>query len=97
MEGEIVGRYEGGGNERREGTYQKSGGSISHHHGVGKLRAQFLPQCLTPATMGVLRAIKAELDPKNVFAARSIIILFFVFLCVFVYTCLVLFLSLFCL
>jgi len=47
------------------------GGSISHHHGVGKLRAQFLPQCLTPSAMGVLRAIKAELDPKNIFATNN--------------------------
>jgi alkyldihydroxyacetonephosphate synthase len=47
------------------------GGSISHHHGVGKLRAQFLPQVLTPSAMGMLRAIKGELDPNNVFAARN--------------------------
>lgn len=47
------------------------GGSISHHHGVGKLRAQFLPQCITPAHARVLKAVKAELDPKNVFAARN--------------------------
>lgn len=47
------------------------GGSISHHHGVGKLRAQFLPQCLTPAHVRALKAVKAELDPKNIFAARN--------------------------
>lgn len=47
------------------------GGSISHHHGVGKLRAQFLPQCITPAHARLLNAIKAELDPKNVFAAGN--------------------------
>jgi len=47
------------------------GGSISHHHGVGKLRAQFLPQVQSPAAMGVLKAIKAELDPHNVFAAGN--------------------------
>jgi len=49
----------------------KLGGSISHHHGVGKLRAQFLPQCLTPSAIRVLKAIKAELDPNNVFAAGN--------------------------
>jgi alkyldihydroxyacetonephosphate synthase len=47
------------------------GGSISHHHGVGKLRAQFLPQCITPAHARMLKAIKAELDPKNIFAAGN--------------------------
>lgn len=52
------------------------GGSISHHHGVGKLRAQFLPQCITPTHARVLKAIKTEIDPKNIFAARSIIIIY---------------------
>jgi len=47
------------------------GGSISHHHGVGKLRAQFLPQCITPAHSRVLKALKAELDPNNIFAAGN--------------------------
>jgi len=47
------------------------GGSISHHHGVGKLRAQFLPQCITPTHTRLLKAIKAELDPNNVFGAGN--------------------------
>jgi len=47
------------------------GGSISHHHGIGKLRAQFLPQVITPAHAKVLKAVKNELDPRNVFAARN--------------------------
>jgi alkyldihydroxyacetonephosphate synthase len=47
------------------------GGSISHHHGVGKLRAQFLDQCITPAHARTLKAIKGELDPKNIFAAGN--------------------------
>lgn len=48
-------------------TIMAHGGSISHHHGVGKLRRDFIPQTLTPAAMELLREVKDAADPTNVF------------------------------
>ncbi|MCK9621552.1 MAG: FAD-binding oxidoreductase [Methylobacter sp.] len=47
------------------------GGSISHHHGIGKLRASFIPQLYSEATKKTLLALKRELDPRNVFGASN--------------------------
>jgi alkyldihydroxyacetonephosphate synthase len=47
------------------------GGSISHHHGVGKLRAGFVPQVKTEAGQGVLAAAKSHLDPEDIFAIHN--------------------------
>ncbi|KAI6240943.1 Alkylglycerone-phosphate synthase [Aphelenchoides fujianensis] len=49
------------------------GGSISHHHGVGKLRKRWLADTISPVGMGVLRALKAELDPNNIFASNNLL------------------------
>jgi alkyldihydroxyacetonephosphate synthase len=48
-------------------TIMAHGGSISHHHGVGKLRRDFMPQSLTPAAVEMLRDVKQGVDPGNVF------------------------------
>lgn len=45
----------------------KSGGTISHHHGVGKIRQKFLFNNLSKTNVKLLRQIKRELDPKNIF------------------------------
>merc|ERR1712137_903178 len=42
------------------------GGSLSHHHGVGKLRKQWLPQCNSEVGMTMLKALKTAVDPTNV-------------------------------
>lgn len=47
------------------------GGSLSHHHGVGKIRQSFLPKIQTEASLQVLRETKKALDPKNVFGIRN--------------------------
>jgi len=47
------------------------GGSISHHHGIGKLRLPFVPQVLGETTIRTLKAIKHEVDPQNVFATGN--------------------------
>jgi alkyldihydroxyacetonephosphate synthase len=49
----------------------ENGGSISHHHGVGKLRQDFVPRTLSPAAMDVIRRIKQAADPGNVFGIRN--------------------------
>ena len=44
-----------------------AGGSISHHHGVGKLRKEFVARTVSPATVTMLKEMKASVDPQNVF------------------------------
>ena len=43
----------------------EAGGSISHHHGIGRLKARWLPEELG-AWYAALRAVKAALDPKGI-------------------------------
>jgi alkyldihydroxyacetonephosphate synthase len=43
------------------------GGSLSHHHGVGKIRQRFLPQVHSGAGLEVIRAAKRAVDPGNTF------------------------------
>jgi alkyldihydroxyacetonephosphate synthase len=42
------------------------GGSISHHHGVGKLFAPFMEKHLGQEQMDVLRALKNHFDPNHI-------------------------------
>jgi alkyldihydroxyacetonephosphate synthase len=44
----------------------KNGGNISHHHGIGKLKADYLVREHGEAGMDVMRRIKHALDPKGV-------------------------------
>ncbi|MGK2962635.1 MAG: FAD-binding oxidoreductase [Gemmatimonadaceae bacterium] len=48
----------------------EAGGSISHHHGVGKLRLRFLSDIMSPAMQRWREEMKHALDPHNVFAAQ---------------------------
>lgn len=48
-----------------------NGGSLSHHHGIGKLRADFMPQMISPAGIALLKQIKQANDPQNVFGIRN--------------------------
>ncbi len=49
----------------------RCGGSLSHHHGVGKLRRRFLPEIQSPASLESARATKRALDPENVFGCGN--------------------------
>lgn len=49
------------------------GGSVSHHHGIGKVRKQWVQDTVSPVGVGILRAVKSYLDPSNIFANRNII------------------------
>ncbi|XP_076806546.1 alkyldihydroxyacetonephosphate synthase, peroxisomal-like [Clavelina lepadiformis] len=51
----------------------ESGGSISHHHGIGKLRKQFMSRTTTPAALGVVKSVKEYLDPRNIFGSGNLI------------------------
>jgi FAD/FMN-containing dehydrogenase len=41
------------------------GGSISAEHGIGRLKADTLPQYKDPVALAMMRSIKQALDPKN--------------------------------
>jgi alkyldihydroxyacetonephosphate synthase len=45
---------------------QKFGGSLSHHHGVGRLLAPWMETHLGKQQMDVLRALKHHFDPHNI-------------------------------
>jgi len=42
------------------------GGTISHHHAVGRDHASYLPAEIGPLGIAALRAVKAELDPRGI-------------------------------
>lgn len=50
-----------------------SGGSLSHHHGVGKLRSRWYSQTVGSVGVNLYKAAKAELDPNNIFAAGNLL------------------------
>ena len=45
---------------------QKHGGSLSHHHGVGKMIAPWMEAHLGKVQMDVLRALKKHFDPNSI-------------------------------
>jgi alkyldihydroxyacetonephosphate synthase len=47
------------------------GGSVSHHHGVGKLRSSFLNEMDSSPWKKAKLAIKCAMDPDNIFGARN--------------------------
>jgi len=46
----------------------KCGGSLSHHHGVGKLRKKWIAEAISPMGVRMLKGLKTSADPKNIFA-----------------------------
>ena len=47
------------------------GGSLSHHHGVGKLRQDFLGEIYSEGALAIAREVKRALDPENLFGAGN--------------------------
>jgi alkyldihydroxyacetonephosphate synthase len=45
---------------------EKTGGSLSHHHGVGKMSSPLMERHLGKEQMGVLKALKTHFDPKGI-------------------------------
>jgi alkyldihydroxyacetonephosphate synthase len=43
-----------------------SGGSLSHHHGIGRLRAPFLPRVFSPAALEWRARLARAVDPDRV-------------------------------
>nr|XP_026247784.1 alkyldihydroxyacetonephosphate synthase, peroxisomal isoform X3 [Urocitellus parryii] len=50
-----------------------NGGSLSHHHGVGKLRKQWLKECISDVGFGMLKSVKEYVDPSNIFGNRNLL------------------------
>jgi len=48
-----------------------AGGSLSHHHGIGKHRESFLPEIMSPALLDWNRRAKQAVDPDNLFAGAN--------------------------
>ena len=49
----------------------RCGGSLSHHHGVGKLRQHFMDQVMSPAAIQMQNALKNAIDPQNIFGTGN--------------------------
>jgi len=49
-----------------------AGGSISHHHGVGKKRKRFMARTVSDLHSKMLKGVKEEIDPKNIFGINNI-------------------------
>ncbi len=45
---------------------EQAGGSLSHHHGVGRMMAPWMERHLGENQMGILKALKKHLDPKGI-------------------------------
>lgn len=59
--------------ERARDEIVANGGSVSHHHGVGKLRQRWYPAAVSALGVDLYRSIKRELDPNNVFANGNLV------------------------
>lgn len=50
----------------------KCGGSLSHHHGIGKIRKKFLPEIMSRGTLNWRAGMKQAVDPKNIFGCDNL-------------------------
>ncbi len=53
------------------GVIMENGGSISHHHGIGKLRKDYMPQAISDGSIELIKSLKEAYDPQNVFGIRN--------------------------
>eukprot|EP00794_Sanderia_malayensis_P010834 gene10834-11986_t len=50
-----------------------NGGSISHHHGVGKIRKRWLQPTISETGVKMIKAIKDKVDPQNIFGVQNLL------------------------
>ena len=50
-----------------------NGGSLSHHHGIGKIRTRWIKQAVSDLGVGTMMSIKQYLDPDNIFGSKNLI------------------------
>ncbi|HVK64097.1 MAG TPA: FAD-binding oxidoreductase [Polyangium sp.] len=48
-----------------------AGGSLSHHHGVGKIRQDFVKEIYSEGARAFMRDVKQAVDPDNLFGAGN--------------------------
>ena len=56
-------------------NFIKNGGSISHHHGVGKLRKDFMSNTISEGSVEMIKGIKKNQDPHNIFGVNNNIVM----------------------
>ena len=56
-------------------NFIKNGGSISHHHGVGKLRKDFMSKTISEGSVEMIKGIKKNEDPDNIFGVKNNIVM----------------------
>jgi alkyldihydroxyacetonephosphate synthase len=49
-----------------------AGGSLSHHHGIGKKSSHGYAEAVSRVGVDIFRAIKTKVDPNNVFDAGNL-------------------------
>jgi len=49
----------------------KCGGSLSHHHGIGKIRQKFLPDIASETTLNWKNKLKESIDSNNIFGCKN--------------------------
>lgn len=54
-------------------TMIRSGGSISHHHGIGKVKTKWYRSSVSDVGAQLYKSAKLELDPKNIFGLENIL------------------------
>ena len=67
---DIVEKYEIVENAARDEVF-KSGGCISHHHGVGKIRKRFMERTMPDLALEWNKKIKEIIDPTNIFGINN--------------------------
>ena len=50
-----------------------AGGTVAAEHGIGKLKKRWLPLQMTPVQIGVMKAVKRELDPLGLMAPGNVL------------------------
>ena len=48
------------------------GGSLSHHHGVGKVRAKWMKEAVSELGVQLMQQFKKCIDPTNVMCAGNL-------------------------
>ena len=56
-------------------NFIENGGSISHHHGVGKLRKDFMSKTISEGSVEMIKGIKQNQDPHNIFGVNNNIVM----------------------
>lgn len=54
-------------------SVRDSGGSLSHHHGIGKKNSYKYGKIISSVSKDLLKVMKHKVDPKNIFAAGNLV------------------------